>query len=155
MTGIDTIVKYIQENYGATVFLTVLGYSNYHINQPDNHNKYSEEGRVAFNNALKEYAGKNNCGIIHLDEYVDNVNWFCVEFSWPEILKFLAPEKYWAGICIIPPIVFATYIQFIYAFYVNIEHYHKTTKSIANNTVIAAILNIILNLQQQLEVTLF
>lgn len=63
----------------------------------------------------------------------------------PEILKFLAPEKYWSGISIIPPIVFATYIQFIYSFYVNIEHFHKKTASIASNTLISAISNVILN----------
>lgn len=64
----------------------------------------------------------------------------------PEVLKLLASEQYWEGTSIIPPIVLANLIIFIYTFYVDIEYFHKKTKSIAGNTILAAVCNIILNL---------
>lgn len=63
----------------------------------------------------------------------------------PEILRLMAPAEYWSGELIIPPIVLSGFIMFIYTLYVNIEHYHKKTKIIAANTVMAALINIILN----------
>ncbi len=62
-----------------------------------------------------------------------------------EILKLLAPQKYWEGIYIIPPVVLANYGIFLYTFYVNIEHFHKKTIYITFNTIFAAIANIVLN----------
>lgn len=63
----------------------------------------------------------------------------------PEVLKVLAPKEYWQGEIIIPPILLSSYVIFIYTLYVNIEHFHKKTKYIALNTIIAASFNIILN----------
>ncbi len=63
----------------------------------------------------------------------------------PEILKLLANNTYWEGISIIPPIVLSNYFIFAYTFYVNVEHIYKKTLGITINTLIAAILNIILN----------
>lgn len=63
----------------------------------------------------------------------------------PEIYKFLADSAYWDGISIIPPIVLANFVIFMYTLYINIEHYHKKTKRITAFTLIAAICNIILN----------
>lgn len=63
----------------------------------------------------------------------------------PEVVKLLAPENYWEGIPIIPPIVLANYLIFLYTLYVNIEHFHKKTPYITVNTVIAACCNIGLN----------
>lgn len=63
----------------------------------------------------------------------------------PEVVKILATPNYWGGIKIIPPVVISNFIIFAYSLYVNIEHYHKKTKGITINTVIAAILNLILN----------
>lgn len=64
----------------------------------------------------------------------------------PEIIKLLAPKKYWEGIAIIPPVVLSSYVIFLYTLYVNVEHYHKKTIRITGNTIIAALANIILNL---------
>ncbi len=69
----------------------------------------------------------------------------CVILVGPEILKFFAAEPYWEGVSIIPPIVLANLIIFIYTFYADIEHYYKKTKIIAVNTIVAAVINIILN----------
>ncbi len=63
----------------------------------------------------------------------------------PEIVHFLASEKYWEGIIIIPPVVLANYLVFLYTLYVNVEHVHKKTVYITVNTIIAAVLNVILN----------
>lgn len=63
----------------------------------------------------------------------------------PEILRLMAPKEYWHGEMIIPPIILSNFVIFIYTIYVNIEHYHKKTRRIAMNTMVAATSNIILN----------
>jgi len=63
----------------------------------------------------------------------------------PEIVKILASSNYWDGIKIIPPVVISNFVIFAYTLYVNIEHYHKKTRGITLNTVIAAVINITLN----------
>lgn len=63
----------------------------------------------------------------------------------PEVLKFLATSPYWEGKYIIPPIVLANLVMFIYTFYVDVEHFHKKTVFIALNTMAAAVSNIALN----------
>ena len=63
----------------------------------------------------------------------------------PEILKLFADRSYWDGIYIIPPIVLASFIIFLYSISVDVEYYYRATKGIAVNTFIAAGLNLILN----------
>lgn len=63
----------------------------------------------------------------------------------PEVVKILASSAYWDGIKIIPPIVLSNFVIFAYTLYVNTEHYYKKTKGITVNTVVAAIVNIVLN----------
>ena len=63
----------------------------------------------------------------------------------PEVVKILASKPYWEGIMIIPPVIIANYLIFAYTMYVNIEHFHKKTPYITINTLIAAIINIVLN----------
>ncbi len=63
----------------------------------------------------------------------------------PEVVKILADERYWEGISIIPPVVLANYIIFVYTMYVNVEHFHKKTIFITINTIVAAVANLILN----------
>lgn len=64
----------------------------------------------------------------------------------PEIIKILAPEGYWEGNRYVLWIVFSTYLIFMYQLYVNIEFYDLKTYLISAGTVIAAAVNIILNL---------
>ena len=64
----------------------------------------------------------------------------------PEVIKILAPVEYWEGTSIIPAIVGANFFIFLYTMYVNIEHYYKKTIFISVNTLIAAAINIVLNL---------
>lgn len=79
--------------------------------------------------------------------YVNLVTYLmvCLIFVAPEGVKLLSSRSYWAGICIIPPVVTASYVIFIYTFYVNVEHFYKKTPYITLNTLIAASTNIILN----------
>lgn len=62
-----------------------------------------------------------------------------------EVLKILATKEYMVGSIIIPPIVLANYVIYAYSLYVNIEHYYKKTRTIAINTMIAAVMNLVLN----------
>ncbi len=70
---------------------------------------------------------------------------FCLTLVAPEIVKLMADKIYWEGIVIIPPVVLANFVVFMYTLYVNIEHYYKRTIYITINTLIAAGINIILN----------
>jgi len=63
----------------------------------------------------------------------------------PEVFKIMAPEEYWAGLKIIPIIVLAIYIQFLYTLAVNFEFFHEKTIMISISTIITASINIGLN----------
>jgi len=63
----------------------------------------------------------------------------------PEILTIMTPEEYWSGKVLIPPIVLASFFMFLYSISVDLEYYYKSTKIIATGTIIAAVINIILN----------
>lgn len=69
----------------------------------------------------------------------------CLILVAPEVVKLLASKPYWEGIRIIPPVVLANYVIFMYTLYVNIEHYYKKTPYITVNTFIAAMSNLVLN----------
>jgi O-antigen/teichoic acid export membrane protein len=64
----------------------------------------------------------------------------------PEVLTILAPESYWSGKYMIPPIVLASLLMFLASVCIDLEYYKKTTKHIASNTMVAAVINIGLNL---------
>ena len=63
----------------------------------------------------------------------------------PEVLKILSTPQYWVGIPILSTIVISCFFNFLYLFPVNYEFYYKKNKYIAISTVVAALLNIILN----------
>ncbi|WP_042217111.1 oligosaccharide flippase family protein [Paenibacillus borealis] len=63
----------------------------------------------------------------------------------PEVLVFMAPQEYWSGNILIPPVVLASFFIFLYSISVNLEYYYKSTKVIATNTIIAALVNLGLN----------
>lgn len=63
----------------------------------------------------------------------------------PEILKIMTPESYWEGMSMIPPLVLASFFIYMYSFFINLELLEKNTKSIAIITLMAAIVNILLN----------
>lgn len=63
-----------------------------------------------------------------------------------EILKIMGSEDYWIGEGIIPLIVVASYLQFLYSFPCNYEFFKGKTKMIAIGTGVAAVINIVINL---------
>lgn len=64
----------------------------------------------------------------------------------PEALRIFGPEEYQGGVWIIPPVLLGLYFQFAYSLYVNIEFYYKKTAIISIGTMVAAFLNVALNL---------
>ena len=64
----------------------------------------------------------------------------------PEVLRILGGTKYLEAIHVIPPITAGCLMQFIYTMYVNIEQYEKKTVGMAIASVIAASLNVLLNM---------
>lgn len=69
----------------------------------------------------------------------------CLIIVSPEILKLLASEPYWDGIKIIPIIIAANFLFFAYNIYTNLEHYYKKSNQITALTIVAVVLNLILN----------
>ena len=69
----------------------------------------------------------------------------CLEAISPEIVMLISPSGYWAGIRIVIWIVFSSFLSFMYILYVNLEFYEKKTFLIPIGTVMAAAINIILN----------
>lgn len=67
-------------------------------------------------------------------------------FMAPEAIKVFGPEEYWDGIWVVPPVLLGLFFQFVYSLYVNIEFYLKKTQFIAIGSIVAAVLNVILNL---------
>ncbi|MDF1616143.1 lipopolysaccharide biosynthesis protein [Petrocella sp. FN5] len=63
-----------------------------------------------------------------------------------ELVKLMADSAYWIGLDIVPWIFMAHYFQFLYAFEVNVEFALKRTKLISIGTVLAAMINISLNI---------
>lgn len=64
----------------------------------------------------------------------------------PEIVKVIAAKEYWGGINLVMWICLSTYYTFVYQLFVNVEFYHKKTALISLGTIMAALINIRLNL---------
>lgn len=63
----------------------------------------------------------------------------------PEAIQLMAPEEYWSGKAMIPPLVGSVFVMFLYSISVNLEYFKKSTKTIARNTITAALSNLLLN----------
>lgn len=63
----------------------------------------------------------------------------------PEVLMLMSAKEYWGGKIIIAPIVFSSFMIFLYSLHVAVEIYYKSSKYTALNTFIAAIVNIVLD----------
>lgn len=63
----------------------------------------------------------------------------------PEIILLLGGRQYSDAIYCLPPLVTSCVFQFIYTMYVNIEFYKKKTIGVSIATMIATVVNIILN----------
>lgn len=63
----------------------------------------------------------------------------------PEAIKIFASSEYWGCECAAVPIVIGVYFQFVYSLYANIEFFYKQTYKLMYGSVIAAVVNTILN----------
>lgn len=63
----------------------------------------------------------------------------------PEILLILGGKTYLEAKYVMPPVAAGCLLQFVYSMYVNVEQYLKKTKGMAAASMIAAVINIILN----------
>ena len=72
----ETILSKIYNLCGTQVFVCTLGYSAY------TGMKYTEEGRLAYNAAIRQFAEDHNLGVIPLDEYIveDNYKLYLNDF---------------------------------------------------------------------------
>lgn len=68
----------------------------------------------------------------------------CVAIG-PEAMAVLGPKDYQVGVWVIAPVTIGTVCQFIYQQYVHIELHLKKTQYISMGTIVAATLNIVLN----------
>ena len=96
----------------------------------------------AMNDNKKEKVNKIGSLYILLGAIICIVAIMCM----PEILKLFTEKSYWDAVDILPPIMLASYIVFLFTICANTEYYYKKTKHIAVNTLIAAGSNIVLNL---------
>lgn len=80
--------------------------------------------------------------------YIELFTILCIGFLLlsREVSYIIADKTYWSGINVIPLLVISSYFIFMYQFPVNYEFFHKKTKIIALGTILAAIINIILNI---------
>ena len=62
-----------------------------------------------------------------------------------EVYHVFAGQDFWGGTMLIPILALGHYFVFLYSFPVNYEFYHKKTGLVATVTLLAAIVNIILN----------
>lgn len=99
---------------------------------------YYENLKIGNNDKIKEYS-KNYLQIFT----VISIIFLMIS---PEIIKIIAPSKYWKGFNLFPLILLGNYFVFLYSFSVNYEFYSKKTKYIALATTSAALINILLNL---------
>lgn len=63
-----------------------------------------------------------------------------------EVSYVLGGSEYRSGISVVPILVLGVYFTFMYQFPVNFEFFHKKTQIIAMGTILAAVVNIILNI---------
>ncbi len=64
----------------------------------------------------------------------------------PEVVKILLTSSYKDSVYIIPVLVVAMYVQFLYLFMYDINYFKGNTKTVAISSICAALINVILNL---------
>ncbi len=75
---------------------------------------------------------------------IATVNIILIIFA-PEIVKMFAPVSYYDAVWVIPPITMSVYFTFLYDIFSYYEFYFEKTKFIAIATMMASVLNMLLN----------
>lgn len=63
-----------------------------------------------------------------------------------EIATVLADERYIRALPIIPIVIYGYIFKYLYTFYSNVEYFHKKTKALAFFSIVAGVVNILLNI---------
>jgi O-antigen/teichoic acid export membrane protein len=63
----------------------------------------------------------------------------------PEVIKVMASSDYYAAIYVIPPVALSSLFTFVYQLFVIIETYYEKSTNIMTASVVAAVLNVVLN----------
>ena len=63
----------------------------------------------------------------------------------PDLVRILATERYAEAIYVIPPVAVSVFFVFIYMLYADVEMYYGKNRYIAVSSILAALLNVILN----------
>lgn len=84
---------------------------------------------------------KNTKKVVLLGCYVGLA---CIALA-PEAIRILGGKGYEGGVACVLPIVLGVVCQYIYTHYVNIELHLKRTKYVSMGTIVAALINIVLN----------
>lgn len=87
--------------------------------------------------AIKERANKYTFGMAMFAVIIIMVS--------PEIIKVLGDRDYWESASCVVPVIIGSYFIFLYSLPSLVEFYHEKTGYIAIGSVIAAVMNIILN----------
>ena len=82
-----------------------------------------------------------------IKNYVEVFTTLCVGFLLlsREVAQIFADSEYWEGMALVPIIVLVVYFTYMYQFPVNYEFYNSKPRIVAIGTVIAGLVNIILN----------
>lgn len=75
---------------------------------------------------------------------IAGVNLILIAFA-PEAVSLFAPPTYREAIWVIPPVAMSVYFMYAYDLFSNIEFYYEKTKFIMAASMLAAILNVVLN----------
>lgn len=94
---------------------------------------------------LKSKNHKKIINFSYLYRDIINISLVSIMFLAPEVIKFMAPEKYWGALIVIPWILLGYYFNFVYTLEVKIELFHRKTIIVSIGTVMSATLNIVLN----------
>ena len=66
-------------------------------------------------------------------------------FVCPELLLLMGGHSYMKALYVLPPVIVSCVFQFVYSLYINAEFYLKKQTRIAVGTILASVINIILN----------
>ena len=75
---------------------------------------------------------------------IAGVNLILIAFA-PEAVSLFAPPTYREAIWVIPPVAMSVYFMYAYDLFSNVEFYYEKTKFIMVASILAAVLNVILN----------
>lgn len=83
--------------------------------------------------------------VTYITVFIAIINFLLVLFA-PEIIKIFAPNEYYEAIYVIPPVSASIYLMYLFNLFANIEYYYSETKYVSLASIMAAVVNYVLNL---------